>query len=859
MTNRMKTATFILGAMLMLAIVFAMAFALVPNNAPTAQAEPIVTFGKVTSEDQITAENIGECTFEDMKAWVGSHWDGIFDGVDEYTNVLFVYAVESGYKGSSFCKANFASGEDFATSNRVGSGTISSIDQVKESYQLDGDVVYLCGFEVAAAAAPSAIKLTGVPDEWTEANDKYWDEGNFVEPYHEYFYSSFTQDELPGFIPCTKEEANEWSAPTEEFTVLIFALNDGVCSYRIINSGKKDGICEDTLRRVDIFDWFNNGRNIYYTGEAVIEYPLYVGDTQVTDGNMDDVFGDGTVRFTPADETTPATLTLNGLTLSTYSGEAIETYGIYWNDTAALNIVLTADTVNTVSPSGAVYGIYSNGAVIISGEGTLTAAGTESSGATGLDAKGLTIDGATVDISGAYGIKCAGYTVTISGGVVTAKGDFGAVRGNVINAIPGTGWTNKAGTEGEAAIAVSTEGQTLDYKKVTFAAHEHAYGEDITDESYYTCDCGEVDAERKAAYDSAQEVTAAESKIDAIGEVVYTSDSKAKIDAAREAFDALSDTQKAAVTNAGALTAAESKYASLKADHEAADAVKALITAIGTVEYTDACKTKIDAARAAYDALTAEQKALVDNYGVLTAAEARYAALKADADAAAEVIDLIESIGTVEYTAESKAKIDAAMAAFGNLTEEQKLLVANKAELPTAENTYDSLADQAKAQSVKELIGAIGTVKYPDSKEPIKSARTAYDALTAGQKALVDNYSVLTAAESAYADLEAAAHAPAEEGFDIGWIAFIFGMLVLAYFAAVVVLTKVYRKDGKRLSFIGLMASAAVIIAAIVILAVNPSVVSAISFLLCAIDALLFIFFGIGYGQDDDEKDEVIR
>ncbi|MBR5987140.1 MAG: hypothetical protein IK037_01095, partial [Clostridia bacterium] len=239
--------------------------------------------------------------------------------------------------------------------------------------------------------------------------------------------------------------------------------------------------------------------------------------------------------------------------------------------------------------------------------------------------------------------------------------------------------------------------------------------------------------------------------------------------------------------------------------------------------------------------------------------EARYASLKADADAAAEVIALIESIGTVEYTKESKAKIDKAMAAFGNLTEEQKLLVANKAELPTAETTYDTLADQAKAQNVKALISAIGEVKYPGSKQPIGSARTAYDLLTAEQKALVDNYSVLTAAESAYADLEAAAHAPAEEGFDVGWIAFIFGMLVLAYFAAVVVLTKVYRKDGKRLSFIGLMASAAVIIAAIVILAVNPSVVSAISFLLCAIDALLFILFGIGYGRDEDDKDKVIR
>ena len=52
----------------------------------------------------------------------------------------------------------------------------------------------------------------------------------------------------------------------------------------------------------------------------------------------------------------------------------------------------------------------------------------------------------------------------------------------------------------------------------------------------------------------------------------------------------------------------------------------AAIDAIGEVEDTDACKAKIDAARGAYDALTDEQKALVANYDTLTAAEAAYAA-----------------------------------------------------------------------------------------------------------------------------------------------------------------------------------------------------------------------------------------
>ena len=57
------------------------------------------------------------------------------------------------------------------------------------------------------------------------------------------------------------------------------------------------------------------------------------------------------------------------------------------------------------------------------------------------------------------------------------------------------------------------------------------------------------------------------------------------------------------------------------------------ISAIGTVKYTNASKAKIDAARKAYNALSAAQKKLVTakQLKVLTAAEAKYAQLKAAA------------------------------------------------------------------------------------------------------------------------------------------------------------------------------------------------------------------------------------
>ena len=47
-----------------------------------------------------------------------------------------------------------------------------------------------------------------------------------------------------------------------------------------------------------------------------------------------------------------------------------------------------------------------------------------------------------------------------------------------------------------------------------------------------------------------------------------------------------------------------------------------MISAIGTV--TAESKSAIEEARAAYDALTDEQKALVENYDILTAAEAEF-------------------------------------------------------------------------------------------------------------------------------------------------------------------------------------------------------------------------------------------
>lgn len=120
-------------------------------------------------------------------------------------------------------------------------------------------------------------------------------------------------------------------------------------------------------------------------------------------------------------------------------------------------------------------------------------------------------------------------------------------------------------------------------------------------------------------------------KIAAIGEV--TLESEGAIAEARNAYDALTDEQKALVTNYGALEKAETDYAELKEAEEAqqenqkaAADVMEKIAAIG--EVTLESKDAIAEARNAYDALTEEQKALVTNYEALEKAEKNYTELK---------------------------------------------------------------------------------------------------------------------------------------------------------------------------------------------------------------------------------------
>lgn len=188
-----------------------------------------------------------------------------------------------------------------------------------------------------------------------------------------------------------------------------------------------------------------------------------------------------------------------------------------------------------------------------------------------------------------------------------------------------TRWLN--GSNGNK-ITKATEIAT--YNPAHFGLYRSTVGEDVQKNDFLENIVTYAEQER-LNQEAADAVTA---QIEAIGTV--TLESRAAIEAARTAYDALSDTRKALVTNLGTLVAAEEALAQLEADKaakEAADqaaakAVTEQIEAIGSVTLDS--EQAIQEAEQAYNALTDEQQALVGNAAKLNAARADLEALKAE-------------------------------------------------------------------------------------------------------------------------------------------------------------------------------------------------------------------------------------
>lgn len=153
-----------------------------------------------------------------------------------------------------------------------------------------------------------------------------------------------------------------------------------------------------------------------------------------------------------------------------------------------------------------------------------------------------------------------------------------------------------------------------------------------------------------------------------------------------------------------------------------ANEVEKLISAIGKV--TLYSNLKIEAARKAYDKLTAIQKKQVENYDVLVDAEKKYE--KIVDEAVEKVEDLIYSIG--EVTLESGEDITAARRAYNQLPPHVQKLVKNLKMLEKAEKEYKKLREEALEliRNGKTVLTKSELLELQDKFENV-SEKTKYD------------------------------------------------------------------------------------------------------------------------------------
>ena len=210
------------------------------------------------------------------------------------------------------------------------------------------------------------------------------------------------------------------------------------------------------------------------------------------------------------------------------------------------------------------------------------------------------------------------------------------------------------------------------------------------------------------------------------------------------------------------------------------------IDAIGEVTYTSECGTNIELAREAYDALSEENKALVFNYATLVEAEKQYAELEAAAKAAAladakeQLSAVIADLTTLQLIAQEYGMSETAETLGNAITaatavlnsdavSAEEVLSAMWTAIMALEDAKDALLLAAQAQ----FKDALDALLLPDDSEAciliIENAKSAVDELCLdSEKGLAENVEdIMAAGEGIYnqakSDLEAQRKAEEEE------------------------------------------------------------------------------------------------
>lgn len=305
--------------------------------------------------------------------------------------------------------------------------------------------------------------------------------------------------------------------------------------------------------------------------------------------------------------------------------------------------------------------------------------------------------------------------------------------------------------------------------KETIATARAEYATLNSDEQALVTNIGNLEIAETAITAIETNITTAINAITAIGTVKYP-DSETLIADARTAYNKLNGDTAAqeAVTNSADLIAAENTFNSHKSAYEAAAPVNALISAIGTVEYTTACKEKIDAAQSAYNALTDELAKQYVKTDVLTAAVSKWNELD---EIVKDFNDTIDGLVVDDITLDDEKLLGTLRNIYDNsMDANQKAAVgeARVEKLEACEDKIKALVEkQERIDNVKDKIDAAvsamnGISGYDDAglnaaKSLVEGARSAYEALTASDEIkAIDNIDTLVAAERKITNLDTA-------------------------------------------------------------------------------------------------------
>lgn len=490
-------------------------------------------------------------------------------------------------------------------------------------------------------------------------------------------------------------------------------------------------------------------------------------------------------------------------------------YGIYSKGDLTINTEGSIDAISRVGSQDGIIGesasIRSEGNILIS-SGTITCFAGESNGYSygifaDTNSRTITIDGGTVtcysskskytsagamakyfvmndgDVTMIAGDSQSGYSFGIFGvsgdvykkGNLTAAGNTYAINGSYFrNDINGIGWTDFDGTEGKSNVAVNSSWNAISsFKRLVFPGKESITP--VVSMSGYTYG-GTVSTPSISGNTGEGKVTYYYNTTNSTTGGIEWKDINAT------SLDAGTYYMYAVVDETEQYSGATSATVSFKIAK--ADVTLTAPTGVQNLNYTGSAQTLVSGGKVEHGTILYKVNDGEYSTGLPTATNVGTYTVYYKVVGDTNYNDIAEASLVVTISANDKTELSLALIEandyynlivtdYPEVAEALETAITNAstvyvndnatikeisdavAALNTAlNNAKASISDHKKAEVVDGLIAAIGEVAFTtDCKDRIDEARAAYDALSADQKSLADNYATLVAAEETYADL----------------------------------------------------------------------------------------------------------